>query len=155
MVSSHSPTASHSSQAAPPVPAPPNASPAVEPDPENAPRVAPSEKEKDGRDGKSDEKKDKYLVDWEPNDVSNPQNWSKAYKSWITFQLGMLALAASLGSSIISPAEDAIMKYTYISSEVAVLPISFYILGFAVGPLLWAPVSEVRTQLHPKQIYQL
>lgn len=55
----------------------------------------------------------------------------------------MLALAASLGSSIISPAEDVIMAYTHISSEVAVLPVSFYILGFAFGPLLWAPISEV------------
>lgn len=84
-----------------------------------------------------------YLVNWEPNDKENPRNWSTSYKSWITFQLGMLALAASLGSSIISPAEDAIRVYTKISSEVAVLPISFYILGFAFGPLLWAPVSEV------------
>ena len=84
-----------------------------------------------------------HLVDWEPNDQANPRNWSVPYKSWITFQLGMLALAASLGSSIISPAQDAIMAYTHISSEVAVLPVSFYILGFAFGPLLWAPVSEV------------
>ena len=97
-----------------------------------------SKSEKDEKD-----EKNTYLVDWEPNDVANPQNWSTAYKSWITVQLGMLALAASLGSSIISPAENAIMDYTRISSEVAVLPISFYILGFAFGPLLWAPVSEV------------
>ena len=105
-------------------------------DEENPSHVS-SEKEKE-----EDEKKT-YLVNWEPNDKANPRNWSKSYKSWITFQLGMLALAASLGSSIISPAEDAIMAYTKISTEVAVLPISFYILGFAFGPLLWAPVSEV------------
>ncbi|CAD6592895.1 MAG: hypothetical protein ASARMPRED_006777 [Alectoria sarmentosa] len=102
---------------------------------EENPTQAPSEKEQD--------EKNAYLVDWEPNDEANPRNWSTSYKSWITFQLGMLALSASLGSSIISPAEDAIMAYTRISSEVAVLPISFYILGFAFGPLLWAPVSEV------------
>ena len=102
---------------------------------EEDPTQAPSEKEQD--------EKNAYLVDWEPNDEANPRNWSTSYKSWITFQLGMLALSASLGSSIISPAEDAIMAYTRISSEVAVLPISFYILGFAFGPLLWAPVSEV------------
>ena len=93
--------------------------------------------EKDGMD------KEAYRVDWEPNDTANPRNWSTGYKSWITVQLGMLALCASLGSSIISPAEDAIIKYTGMSAEVAVLPISFYILGFAFGPLLWAPVSEV------------
>lgn len=109
---------------------------AIHHDEENPSHVS-SEKEKEK------DEKDAYLVDWEPNDKANPRNWSTSYKSWITFQLGMLALSASLGSSIISPAEDAIMAYTHISSEVAVMPISFYILGFAFGPLLWAPVSEV------------
>ena len=86
--------------------------------------------------------KDHYLVDWDENDQANPRNWSNGYKSWITFQLGMLALAASLGSSIIAPAENAISAYTGVSHEVAVLSISLYVLGFAFGPLCWAPVSE-------------
>lgn len=112
---------------------------------EQNPSQVSSDKENEKENEKEKEKDDKnsYRVDWEPNDKENPRNWSTSYKSWITFQLGMLALSASLGSSIISPAEDAIMAYTHISSEVAVLPISFYILGFAFGPLLWAPVSEV------------
>ena len=109
--------------------------------------------EKDSEKEECDER-DKYLVEWEPNDTANPRNWSTGYKSWITFQLGMLALAASLGSSIISPAEEAIMRYTHVSSEVAVLPISFYILGFAFGPMLWAPVSEVGYMLDVKQMAQ-
>ena len=83
------------------------------------------------------------MVDWEENDPENPKNWSTGYKSWLTFQLGMLALAASLGSSIISPAEDAISSTFGVSHEATVLCISFYILGFAFGPLLWAPISEV------------
>ncbi|KAF2084204.1 MFS general substrate transporter [Saccharata proteae CBS 121410] len=78
-----------------------------------------------------------------PDDPENPQNWSWAYKCWITFQLGMLALAASLGSSIISPAEANIAAYTGVSREVSVLSISLYILGFAFGPLCWAPISEI------------
>ena len=55
----------------------------------------------------------------------------------------MLAMAASLGSSIISPAQNAIAEYTHVSPEVAILSISLYILGFACGPLLWAGTSEV------------
>lgn len=106
---------------------------------EENPSTVPSDTEKE----KEKDEKSAYLVDWESNDKANPLNWSTPYKSWITFQLSMLALAASLGSSIVSPAEDAIMAYTHVSSEVAVLPISLYILGFAFGPLLWAPVSEV------------
>ena len=107
---------------------------------EESPSNLSSESEKEKQ--KEEDEKNLYLVRWEPNDKENPRNWSTPYKSWLTFQLGMLALSASLGSSIIAPAEDAIRAYTNISSEVAVLPISFYILGFAFGPLLWAPVSE-------------
>ena len=84
-----------------------------------------------------------YLVDWEPGDPDNPRNWKTLYKTFLTFQLGMLAMAASLGSSIITPAEDAIAEYIGVSPEVTTLSLSLYVLGFAFGPLLWAPISEV------------
>jgi hypothetical protein len=73
------------------------------------------------------ESKDPNLVEWDEDDRENPRNWSTMYKCWITFQLGMLALAASLGSSIISPAESAIAAYVGVSREVAVLSISLYV----------------------------
>lgn len=84
-----------------------------------------------------------FQVDWEDGDQANPRNFSFWYKSWITFQLGMLALASSSASAIISPASQAISSEFGISAEVTVLNISLYIVGFAVGPLLWAPVSEL------------
>jgi len=83
----------------------------------------------DERVEKEGKEKDEFLVAWGPADQENPKNWTNAYKSWITFQLGMLALSASLGSSIISPAEQTIARYTGISSEVAVLVVALYILG--------------------------
>jgi len=77
------------------------------------------EKEKDALD--SD------IVDWEgDNDQENPRNWSNGYKSWVTVQLGLLALCASLGSSITAPAQDAIADYVGVSSEVVVLSVSLY-----------------------------
>jgi MFS family permease len=84
-----------------------------------------------------------FKVDWEDGDQANPRNFSFWYKSWITFQLGMLALASSQASAIISPASAAISGHFNISAEVTVLNVSLYIVGFAVGPLLWAPVSEL------------
>ncbi|RAK94076.1 bicyclomycin resistance protein [Aspergillus costaricaensis CBS 115574] len=86
---------------------------------------------------------DPNLVKWEENDPENPHNFSTAYKCWITFQLGLLALSASLGSSIISPAETELKAYLNIGTEVSILPVSLYILGFAFGPLCWAPISEL------------
>jgi hypothetical protein len=73
------------------------------------------------------EHNDPNLVDWDDGDKGNPRNWPTGYKCWITFQLGMLALAASLGSSIISPAEPAIATYVGVSREVTVLSISLYV----------------------------
>lgn len=68
-----------------------------------------------------------YMVKWDQDDQLNPQNWSVKYKWWVTFQLGMLALAGSLGSSITTPADDTIAKYTGVSNEVAVLDVSLYL----------------------------
>ena len=91
----------------------------------------------------TDKPEDTFLVRWEQNDLANPRNWSGLYKSWITFVLGMLALAASLASSIIAPAEPRIAAYIGVSEEVTVLVISLYVIGFACGPVIWAPVSEL------------
>ncbi|KIX07595.1 uncharacterized protein Z518_02248 [Rhinocladiella mackenziei CBS 650.93] len=87
---------------------------------------------------------DEIIVEWEgKNDPENPQNWSTHFKSWITFQLSLLAFAASLASSIISPANGTIAEYVGVSQNVVVLNVSLYIIGFAFGPLLWAPISEI------------
>jgi hypothetical protein len=93
------------------------------PTPPNDEEAAFSEKEK-----REEEQKDPNIVDWDgPDDQENPRNWSTLYKSWLTFQLSMLALAASMGSSINSPADDTIGRYVGVSSEVAVLGISLYV----------------------------
>jgi len=94
------------------------------------------------KDGKEQER-DAFLVKFEDGDRENPRNWHPYYKCFLTFQLGMLAMAGSLGSAIISPAEPDIAKDFNISTEVTVLCVSLYVLGFAFGPSLWAPISEV------------
>lgn len=82
-------------------------------------------------------------VDWDEDDPNNPHNWKFSYKCFITLQLGFLALAPSFGSSVISPANAVIARYLAVGEEVVVLNVSLYVLGFAVGPLIWAPISEV------------
>lgn len=91
-----------------------------------------------------DEKpRDRVKVDWEKDDPDYPQNWKFSYKCFITLQLGILALAPSFGSAVTSPASTVIAQYLHVDEEVIVLNVSLYVLGFAVGPLLWAPISEV------------
>ena len=68
-----------------------------------------------------------FLVDWDDNDSDNPHNWSTLYRGWLTFQLSMLALAASLASSIIAPANPVLAKYLGVSEEAIVLNVSLYV----------------------------
>lgn len=91
----------------------------------------------------ADGSEDPYLVRWDENEAANPRNWTPAYKAFITFQLGMLAFTGSLGSSIILPANASISKEFNVSRELTILTISLYVLGFALGPSLWAPLSEL------------
>jgi hypothetical protein len=59
---------------------------------------ATSEDEERPRPSKEDnaENLETYLVKWEEDDRANPRNWSTGYRRWITFQLAMVAMAASL-----------------------------------------------------------
>lgn len=50
----------------------------------------------------------------------------------------------SLTSSIFSTTIPTISGLYGISREVVTLGVSLYILGFATGPLVWAPFSEVK-----------
>ncbi|KAK6436200.1 hypothetical protein LTR95_007611 [Oleoguttula sp. CCFEE 5521] len=88
-------------------------------------------------------KESTFKVTWDEHDPLNPKNFSLRYKIWITTQLGLLAISASMGSSIIAPAEPAIAAEFNVGTEVTVLVVSLYVLGFALGPLLWAPLSEL------------
>lgn len=73
------------------------------------------------------ESADPNLVTWDEHDKDNPKEWPFARKIFITFQLAMLAVSASLGSSIISPAERVFGPEVGVSREVSVLAVSLYV----------------------------
>ena len=111
-----------------------------------SPSAIPDLHKGDGRADLPTEKSEEtvIVVDWDENEAKNPKNWSKSYKCWVALQLWMLGFVGSLGSSIVSPAQNPISVATGVSQDVAVLSVSFYVLGFACGPLLWAPVGEAK-----------
>lgn len=53
------------------------------------------------------------------------------------------ALSATMGSSIFSAATTGLTQTFHIGQEVATLGTSLFVLGYAFGPLLWAPASEL------------
>lgn len=87
------------------------------------------------------DEKERFLVRMEPSD--DPKKMNSDRKAWICLQMSLLSLTASIGSSIISPAEAVLAAYLDISLEATVLTVSLFVLGFALGPICWGPISEV------------
>ncbi|PSN67655.1 MFS general substrate transporter [Corynespora cassiicola Philippines] len=86
---------------------------------------------------------DPYLVSWIPNDPRNPMGWSP-FVRWSCMGLAALAtMAVTLVSSAYSGSIVEVNTEFGVSSEVGTLGISLFVLGFAVGPLIWAPLSEL------------
>lgn len=52
-------------------------------------------------------------------------------------------LTASFTSAVFAPGTDNASKTFNVSSEVGTLGTTLYVLGFASGPLIWAPASEL------------
>lgn len=86
---------------------------------------------------------DPYLVEFIPNDPRNPMEFSQVKKWFIIMTVAIATLAVAFVSSAYSGATRQIVMDFDISQEVATLGISLFVLGFAVGPLLWAPLSEL------------
>ncbi|KAI1411114.1 MFS general substrate transporter [Hypoxylon sp. FL1857] len=86
---------------------------------------------------------DPYVVKWIPDDPRNPMNFS-AFRRWlITGVVAFATLAVALVSSAYSGGVAEIIAAFHISQELAILGVSLFVVGFAVGPLLWAPLSEL------------
>jgi DHA1 family multidrug resistance protein-like MFS transporter len=63
--------------------------------------------------------------------------------------LGYTTLVSAFTSSIFSTATRTVAAQYHVSTEVGLLGLSFYVLGFAFGPILWAPLSELRGRRLP------
>lgn len=73
---------------------------------------------------------DPYLVDWLPDEPSNPYNWRPAFK-WTTMAvIAMSALCISFASSSYSAAIPDVMKQLHgKSQEEGIAGLSLYVLG--------------------------
>ncbi|KAJ5287346.1 hypothetical protein N7478_003032 [Penicillium angulare] len=76
-------------------------------------------------------------------DPEHPHNWSRAYRWYITLVASALVVCIAYGSSIVTGGLGLIEEKYDVSLEVAILTCSIMVCGFAVGPLLWSPLSEI------------
>ncbi|KAK2826864.1 MFS siderochrome iron transporter 1 [Arthroderma sp. PD_2] len=70
-------------------------------------------------------------------------NYSAVKKWSITFVVAIATLAVALISSAYTGGAIEIAREFHAETEVITLGVSLFVLGFAIGPLIWAPMSEL------------
>lgn len=81
-------------------------------------------------------------IDFSPDDIENPHNWSASRRWYVTFASVMLVVNATFASSSPSGCFPSIAEEFGVSEEAAGLTITLFLLGYCAGPLVFAPLSE-------------
>ncbi|KAL9597746.1 MAG: hypothetical protein Q9219_004940 [cf. Caloplaca sp. 3 TL-2023] len=84
------------------------------------------------------------LVDFEgPEDPYRPINWPFRKKVITTILYGFTTMGSTWASSVYSPAVNQISEQYNVGTQVSLVGLSVLLVGFGLGPLIWAPLSEV------------
>jgi MFS family permease len=86
---------------------------------------------------------DPYIVDYLQNDYQDAMSFPVQRKWAIAVLQSMSTLAVTFASSTYASGIEGIKQHFEVSGEVATLGLSLFVLGFALGPLIWAPLSEL------------
>ncbi|THC96193.1 hypothetical protein EYZ11_004356 [Aspergillus tanneri] len=85
-----------------------------------------------------------YVVEFDgSDDPLHPSNWSMLRRTALVCILCYGTFVGSFASAVFSAAIGAVSEEFHVSSEVASLGVTLYVLGFAAGPTMWAPASEL------------
>jgi multidrug resistance protein len=82
------------------------------------------------------------------DDPHNPYNWTTKKKWSNGGLLSALTLVTPLASSMFAPAiPEVLQDFKVTNTTIASFVVSIYVLGYAIGPLLIAPLSEIYGRL--------
>ena len=84
---------------------------------------------------------DSRLVEWAENDPHNPRNWSTPKKLFVTFQICLLTTSVYIGSAIYTAGVQDVAKEFHVSEVAALLGLTLFVVGYALGPMVWVRVS--------------
>ncbi|KAI9669964.1 MAG: hypothetical protein M1831_007000 [Alyxoria varia] len=88
--------------------------------------------------------REEYVVEFNGfDDPLHAQNWPMNKKLYVGAIVAFFSLAATFGSAVFSNAIPVISQIYGVSQEVGILATSLYVLGYAFGPIIWAPISEL------------
>jgi multidrug resistance protein len=86
---------------------------------------------------------DHELVTFTINDPENPKNFTKLRKWYCTMVVALTCFVVAFNSSVITANIEGVSEEFNVSEEVALLTITVFVIGFGVGPLAFAPCSEL------------
>lgn len=78
-----------------------------------------------------------------PDDPELAVNMPESKKYILLAILSYTIMIAAWGSAIGSPATNVLMRIYHIGLPVSTLTVSLYVVGFAVGPIIWGPLGGI------------
>ncbi|KAJ1556406.1 hypothetical protein HK405_010112 [Cladochytrium tenue] len=111
----------------------------------SAPRVLEEGLESDAKIDIIATEEDNLVITWDgPDDVENPRNWNATLKWRTTIIVSLYTLVSPIASSMVAPALTSVAADI---NDFKVLDLDIimtvFILAYAVGPFLLAPLSEI------------
>ncbi|OTA39482.1 hypothetical protein BTJ68_00628 [Hortaea werneckii EXF-2000] len=105
--------------------------------------VGSQEKQRRSSDELEKGREDYVLIDFLDDDPKNPRNWTVAKKAFVTFNICLLTFSIYIGSAIYTSGLRDIIQEFAVSQTVATLGLTLYVLGYGMGPMIFAPLSEI------------
>lgn len=93
----------------------------------------------------SNDSREAISVTWDgPDDPQHPRNWAVTRKWRNVFLISIQATLSPMASVILAVASDAVSKdFGLTDAYTPSLPTALFVLGFGLGPLFLAPLSEL------------
>ncbi|KAI2640368.1 MFS general substrate transporter [Hypomontagnella submonticulosa] len=100
---------------------------------------------------------DPNLVTWEgPEDPENPKNWAFSKKWAAVFIVSVFTLVSPVSSSMVAPSLTTIGEELDIPTGFEQnIVLSIFVLAYALGPLVWGPLSEIYGRVPVLQLSNL
>ncbi|CEL11213.1 hypothetical protein ASPCAL14316 [Aspergillus calidoustus] len=92
---------------------------------------------------RSEDKPDPFLITYTRNDPADPLNWPLSKKLKFTLISCAMVFLTALASSIFGPAASTTASEYGVSIQVMNLSVALFVAGYAVGPLFFAPLSQL------------